>query len=123
MPSVRQHDPGDALWLTDPNREPQRREGPLETHAGARRIAGGTARLVDTQAAALPAACVRTSSALLMLRDRRAVLALLQRLGAEHVRFDPLLPAMLADALAATPILLSAELAFNNTSCALSELP
>ncbi|RKT10427.1 hypothetical protein B0G69_7822 [Paraburkholderia sp. RAU2J] len=72
MPSVRQHDPGDARWLTDPNREPQRREGPLGTHAGARRIAGGTARLVDTQAAALPAACVRTGSALLMLRDRGA---------------------------------------------------
>ncbi|WP_113061978.1 NAD(P)-binding protein [Paraburkholderia tuberum] len=60
-----------ALAL-DPNREPQRREGPLGTHAGASHIAGGTARLVDTQAAALPAACVRTGRALLMLRDRGA---------------------------------------------------
>ncbi|WP_147394024.1 hypothetical protein [Paraburkholderia sp. BL23I1N1] len=65
----------------------------------------------------------RSSAATRVLRGRRAVLALLQRLGAEHVRFDPPLPALLADALAATPTLLSAELAFNNTSCALSELP
>ncbi|WP_132373998.1 hypothetical protein [Paraburkholderia sp. BL9I2N2] len=63
MPSVRQHDPGDALWLTDPNREPQRREGPLETHAGARRIAGGTARLVVLRCGSLRADQQRVADA------------------------------------------------------------
>ncbi|TCK31860.1 hypothetical protein B0G84_8957 [Paraburkholderia sp. BL8N3] len=58
-----------------------------------------------------------------MLRARRAVLASPQRLVAAHVRFDPPLPALLADALAATPTLLGAALAFNNTSCALSNFP
>ncbi|WP_152530724.1 hypothetical protein [Paraburkholderia dilworthii] len=58
-----------------------------------------------------------------LLRARRAVFALPQRLMAAHARFDLPLPALLADALAATPTLLSAALAFSNTSCALSNFP
>ncbi|TCF97538.1 hypothetical protein BZM26_30915 [Paraburkholderia strydomiana] len=98
---------------------------------------GGSARLVDTRAAALPAVYVRTGSALLTLRDRGAWLELqtgssacdtratwppggtcvATAARAEHVRFDPPLPALPADALAAAPTLLSAALAFNHTSC------
>ena len=123
LASVPQHDPGDALWLIDPNREPERRDEPLGVHAGARRLTGGAARLVDTLAAALPAGCVQTGSALRLLRDRgawlelqtgsndgtrvlrarRVVLALPPRVVQERIAFDPPLPALLADALAATP--------------------
>ncbi|PMS33694.1 hypothetical protein C0Z16_03875 [Paraburkholderia rhynchosiae] len=72
MPSVRQHDPGDARWLSTLTANRSGARGRLGRMPGARHIAGGTARLVDTQAAALLAACVRTGSALLMLRDRGA---------------------------------------------------
>jgi monoamine oxidase len=129
LPSAPQYHPGDVLWLTDPNREPERREEPLGLHAGARRVAGGTARLVDALAAALPAGCVRTGSAVRLLRDcgaslelqiessdgtralraRRAIFALPPRLVQERVRFDPPLPAMLADSLAATPTWMAAQ--------------
>jgi len=129
LASVPQHDPGDALWLTDPNREPQRRHEPGGVHAGARRIAGGATRLVEALAAALPSGSVRTGSALRLLRDRgawlelqldgqggagllrarRAVLALPPRLVKERIAFDPPLPAALADALAATPTWMAAQ--------------
>jgi len=129
LSSVPQYAPGDALWLTDPNREPERREEPLGTHAGARRIAGGTARLVDALAAALPAGCVLTGGAVWLVRDcgaslevhiesrdgtralraRRAVFALPPRLVQERIRFDPPLPALLADSLAATPTWMAAQ--------------
>ncbi|RQM44590.1 amine oxidase [Paraburkholderia bannensis] len=121
--SVPQHDPGDALWLTDPNRGPERRSEPGGIHAGARRIAGGTARLLDKLCAALPLDSIRLGHALRLVRDRGAwfdlqlahgeltstlrarqvVLALPPRLVAEHVAFDPPLPAELARMLAATP--------------------
>ncbi|WP_454766041.1 flavin monoamine oxidase family protein [Cupriavidus campinensis] len=121
LASVPQHDSGDALWLTDPNRESERRNEPGGVHAGARRIAGGAARLVDALAATLPAGSVLTGHALRMIRDRgawfelqvghdgrtstlrarRVVLALPPRLVREHVAFDPPLPEPLADMLAA----------------------
>lgn len=131
LASAPQHDPGDALWLTDPNREPERREeAPGGVHAGAQRIEGGAARLVDALAAALPAGSVHTGSALRLLRDRgawlelqieqqdgrtrllrarHAVLALPPRLVHERIAFDPPLPAALADALAATPTWMAAQ--------------
>ena len=52
-------DPGDALWLTDPNRESERRQEPGGVHVCARRITGGAARLVDALAATLPQGCIR----------------------------------------------------------------
>lgn len=129
LASVPQHDPGDALWLTDPNREPERREEPDGVHAGAQRIVGGAARLVEALAAALPAGSVQTGSALRLLRDRGAwlelqlesggrsrllrarhvVLALPPRLVAERIAFDPPLPATLGEALAATPTWMAAQ--------------
>jgi len=127
--SVAQHDPGDALWLTDPNRVPERRDEAGGVHAGARRIGGGAARLVEALAATLPPDCLQVGTALRLLRDRgaylelqlegggrtrllrarRVVLALPPRLVLEHIRFDPPLPAALADALAATPTWMAAQ--------------
>lgn len=115
-----QHDPGDALWLTDPNRAPERRVDPDGVHAGARRIDGGTDRLAAALAAALPAGCVQTGVAIQAVRDRGTVVELQSAVGAvlrarcvvlavpprlvrERMRFDPPLPAAVVDALAATP--------------------
>ncbi|MDF1484074.1 FAD-dependent oxidoreductase [Ramlibacter sp. H39-3-26] len=133
LASAPQHDPGDALWLTDPNREPERREETGGVHAGAYRIKGGAARLVEALAATLPAGSVHPGSALRLLRDRgawlelqleegqeggrrmrllrarHAVLALPPRLVLERIAFDPPLPAALVDALAATPTWMAAQ--------------
>lgn len=121
-----QHDPGDALWFTDPNREPERRVEPDGVHAGARCIEGGAARLVEALAAALPDGCVRLGVALRALCDRGAfielllttgrplrarqvVLALPPRLVHERLQFDPPLPAAVWEALAATPTWMAAQ--------------
>ncbi|MDO8776854.1 MAG: FAD-dependent oxidoreductase [Burkholderiaceae bacterium] len=126
LASQPQHDPGDALWLTDPNREPERRIEPGGVHAGARRIEGGAGRLVNALAATLPDGCVRTGIALRALRDRGAfielllttglplrarqvVLALPPRLVHEKLQFDPALPAAVWEALAATPTWMAAQ--------------
>jgi len=122
-----------VLWLSDPDREPQRRDEPGGVHAGARPITGGAARLVDALAATLLPGSVRTGSALRLPRDRgawlelqlelqlegqggkslrrvrRAVLALPPRLVKEHIAFDPPLPAVLADAMAATPTWMASQ--------------
>ncbi|WP_042270730.1 flavin monoamine oxidase family protein [Paraburkholderia heleia] len=128
LESVPQYDPGDALWLTDPNREPERRDEPGGIHAGARRIVGGAGRLVEALAAAVPREHILTGHALRMVRDcgawfelqvvhgervstlraRRVVLALPPRLVHERVAFDPPLPTPLADLLAATPTWMAA---------------
>jgi monoamine oxidase len=126
LASQAQHDPGDALWLIDPNRTPERRSEPGGVHAGARRIEGGAACLVDALAAALPDGCVRTGVALRVLRDcgsfiellptagqpvraRQVVLALPPRLVHEQVQFDPPLPVAASEALAATPTWMAAQ--------------
>lgn len=126
LASQPQHDPGDALWLTDPNREPERRVEPGGVHVGARRIRGGAAQLVQALAAALPAGCVRTGLALQSLRDRGAfiellpstgqpvrarqvVLALPPRLVHEKIQFDPPLPPAVWETLAATPTWMAAQ--------------
>lgn len=126
LASQPQHDPGDALWLVDPNREPERRLEPEGVHAGARRIEGGAARLIDALAAALPLGRVRTGVAVQALRDRGAfidvlpvtgrplrvrqvVLALPPRLVHEKLQFDPPLPTAVWAALAATPTWMAAQ--------------
>lgn len=126
LPSQPQHDPGDALWLTDPNREAERRMEPGGVHVGARRIEGGAARLIDALAAKLPTDCVRLGVALQALRDRGAfiellpdtgpalrarqvVLALPPRLIHEQLQFEPPLPASVWDALAGTPTWMAAQ--------------
>ncbi|PZQ73319.1 MAG: amine oxidase [Variovorax paradoxus] len=122
-----QHDPGDSLWLIDPNRACERRqEAPGAVHAGAHRMAGGTARLVAALADGLPAGALRTGHAVQVVRDRgatiellceggrslrarRVVLALPPRLVAERVRFDPPLPLAVQEALAAVPTWMAAQ--------------
>jgi monoamine oxidase len=126
LTSEHQYDPGDALWLTDPNREPERRLEPGGVHVGARRITGGAARLGDALAASLPPGCIRLGAAVTALRDRGAfiellsetgrplralqvVLALPPRLVLETIRCDPVLPDAVLDALAATPTWMAAQ--------------
>jgi monoamine oxidase len=126
LASQAQHDPGDALWLTDPNREPERRIEPGGVHAGARCVTGGAARLIDALAARLPPGCIRTGVAVQALRDRgecielvthagppvrarQLVLALPPRLVHEKIQFDPPLPAAVWQALATTPTWMSAQ--------------
>jgi len=127
LPTVAQHDPGDSLWLTDPNREPERHDdGPGGVHVGARRIAGGAARLADALAATLPPGCLRLGQAVRVVHDRGAFIELLQdggrplrarhvvlalppRLVQARVRFDPPLPAGISDALEATPTWMAAQ--------------
>ena len=106
---IAQHDPGDALWLTDPNRTAERRSESGGVHAGARRIRGGAASLVDALAATLPPGAVRLNAAVNAVRDggsfieihcasgpslraRQLVLALPPRLVREHIQFTPPLP-------------------------------
>ena len=126
LASQPQHDPGDALWLVDPNREPERRIELEGVHAGARRIEGGAGRLIDALAAALPLGSLRTGVAVQALRDRGAcidvlpvtgrplrarqvVLALPPRLVHEKLQFDPPLPTAVWEALAATPTWMAAH--------------
>ncbi|MET3514613.1 monoamine oxidase [Pseudacidovorax sp. 1753] len=122
LASAPQHDPGDALWLDDPERAPERHDAaPGQVHQGARRIEGGSARLAQTLADALPpqALCLTAAvcevhraeggGVLLQLADgqrlhvAQLVLALPPRLAAERIRFVPALPDAVADALAAVP--------------------
>lgn len=126
LESVAQHDPGDALWLTDPSRAPERRTEAGGVHAGARRIVGGSARLTEALRAALPDGCVITGAALIGLRDRgdsvellraggpplrarRVVLALPPRLVQAGVAFDPPLHGTVEQALKDTPTWMAAQ--------------
>jgi monoamine oxidase len=126
LPSMAQHDPGDALWLTDPNRAPERRLEAGGVHAGARRIVGGAARLVDALAADLPSDAVRVDAVVILLRDRgshieittatgptlrarQVVLALPPRLVHEHIQFQPGLPNTVLQALEDSPTWMAAQ--------------
>jgi len=126
LASQAQYDPGDALWLTDPNREAERRIEAGGVHVGARRIKGGAAQLTQALAAQLPVGCVRTGMAVQALRDRGAyiellpaaghalrarqvVLALPPRLIHEKIQFNPPLPDGVWDALADTPTWMAAQ--------------
>ncbi len=126
LASYTQHDPGNVLWLTDPNREPARRMAPGGVRVGARCVKGGAARLVDALAASLPPGCVRMGVALRALRDKGAfiellpnvgpgwraqqvVLALPPRLVHETIQFEPPLPAAVWEVLAFTPTWMAAQ--------------
>ena len=119
LATLAQHDPGDALWLTDPNRQPERRQEEGGVHAGARRIQGGAARLADALAAELPAGCLQLGKPVRVLRDRgshidvmletgaplrsrQVVLALPPRLVHQRMLLDPPLPAAVWDAMEST---------------------
>lgn len=126
LSSIAQHDPGDALWLADPNRAPERHVQAGGVHAGARRIQGGAAGLVDALASALPPDTVRLDAAVTTLRDhgshleittatgpalkaRQVVLAVPPRLVQEHILFAPVLPDPVLQALADSPTWMAAQ--------------
>jgi monoamine oxidase len=126
LPGMPQHDPGDALWLSDPNRAPERHSAAGGVHAGSRRIQGGAARLVDALAATLPPDTVRmgapvkslhdcgnhiemTSTSGPALRARQVVLALPPRLVREHIQFQPSLPQAVLQALEDSPTWMAAQ--------------
>jgi monoamine oxidase len=126
LSGIAQHDPGDALWLSDPNRAPERRIETGGVHAGARRIQGGAARLVDALASALPPDTVRLDAAVRSVRDRggfieittasgpalrarQVVLALPPRLLREQLLFAPALPDTVLQALDDSPTWMAAQ--------------
>jgi monoamine oxidase len=126
LASHAQHDPGDALWLTDPNRAPERRTEPGGVHVGARRIEGGAGRLIDALAATLPPGSIRYGVVLKTLRDkgtfiellpdtghplraRQVVLALPPRLVHELIQIQPALPESVTQAMSATPTWMAAQ--------------
>lgn len=126
LPGMAQHDPGDALWLTDPNRTAERRVDADGVHAGALRIQGGAASLVRALAASLPAGAVRLHTAVSALRDcgsfvdircasgaalraRHLVLALPPRLVRQQIQFSPALPDALLQAMDAAPTWMAAQ--------------
>lgn len=128
LDSFEQHDRGTVLSLADP--EKPATEAQLESvHSGARRISGGMAALTEAIAAPLPAGSVRLEHVLhrvtcredhvelqfghasdtVVVRARRAVLAIPPRLIAEQVSFDPQLTGERRAALAATPTWMAAR--------------
>lgn len=126
--SFAQHDQGEALQLSDPNRAPEvlASDG---VHGAARRIEGGAQRLIEALAEALQPGVLRLDMRLqsvtrdadgvslvfqhqgseVAVRARHVVLALPPRLAAEHLRFSPALDALLMDALTATPTWMAAQ--------------
>jgi len=123
-----QYDPGSALLLSDPEEPPATRATP-RLHAGAQRLKGGMASLVEGIAAAIPNEALRLGYVLREARDRgdhiellfdtggevvtvaarRVVLAVPPRLLAEQVRFTPTLPGADQAAMRATPTWMAAQ--------------
>jgi monoamine oxidase len=117
-----QHDPGSALLLADPEEPPTARATP-RLHAGAQRLKGGMASLVESLADAIPLEALHLDRVLREARDcgdhiellfeeggeevkvaaRQVVLAVPPRLLAEHVRFTPALASSDQAAMSATP--------------------
>lgn len=117
-----QHDNGEILSLTDPNKQPEALTVD-SVHGGAHRLAGGMGALVAALAQRLVPQTIHLQHELSAVEDkgdhvelhlrhagtdvivaaRRVVLALPPRLLAEHVRFTPALDAPLLQAMRATP--------------------
>lgn len=116
-----QHDNGEILSLTDPNKQPEALTVD-NVHGGAHRLAGGMGALAATLVQRLAPETIHLQHELTALEDkrdrielrfrhadseviveaRRVVLALPPRLLAEHVRFTPTLDASLLQAMRAT---------------------
>jgi monoamine oxidase len=106
--SIPQHEDGTTLRLLDPDGRPERIDS-NNVHAGARRLEGGMASLIDALAAELPPDLTHLGHILTQVTDRgdhvvlefvagddvvafetrHVVLALPPRLLEEHVRFEP----------------------------------
>lgn len=116
-----QHDNGEILSLTDPNKPPEALTVD-SVHGGAHRLAGGMGALASALAQRLGPGAIHLQHELTALEDkgdhvelrfrhadgevivaaRRVVLALPPRLLAEHVRFAPALDASLLQVMHAT---------------------
>jgi monoamine oxidase len=123
-----QHDTGTLLHLRECDKTPERIES-QQVHNGARRVAGGMARLIDALAAELPRERVHLGHVLAAARDRgdhialefrvadrmieiaarRVVLAIPPRLVQEHVRFLPALDETIQQALRMTATWMAAQ--------------
>ena len=123
-----QYDPGSALLLSDPEEPPATRATP-RLHAGAQRLKGGMASLVESLAAAIPQEALCLGNVLREIRDRgdhiellfdaggemvtvaarRVVLAVPPRLLAEQAQFTPALPGADLAAMSATPTWMAAQ--------------
>jgi monoamine oxidase len=122
------YDPGSALLLSDPEEPPATRTTP-RLHAGAQRLKGGMASLVESLAATIPQKALHLGRVLRDVTDRgdhvellfdaggevvtvaarRVVLAVPPRLLAEQVRFMPALPSADQAAMSATPTWMAAQ--------------
>ncbi|MFG1285027.1 flavin monoamine oxidase family protein [Xanthobacter autotrophicus] len=122
-----QHDEGAVLHLTEADKAPQ--GFAQQVHGGARRIAGGMARMVATLADGLDedeirlghvlqkvedkgdhvVLTFRVDDAFLTVEARHVVIALPPRLVAETVRFSPDLDSATRDAMGAAPTWMAAQ--------------
>lgn len=128
LANFQQHDQGTALLLADGEEKPETRSTP-RLHAGARRLEGGMASLIEALAATIPAETIYLGAALRTAIDRgdhvelefeiggerrsvvarRVVLAIPPRLVEEHLLFEPPLDRATNDALRATPTWMASQ--------------
>ncbi len=128
LASLPQHDDGSLLHLTDADKAPERMDGKM-LHAGARRLQGGMARLVDALAAGLPPEHVHFNHVLTDVGDRgdhvmltfaagddtieisarHVVLAAPPRLLQQQVRFEPELDEATRDAMRSAETWMAAQ--------------
>jgi len=121
LASFPQHDSGTILKLEDPNKPAEPAEM-NSVHGGARRIVGGSVKLVEALAASLPEGSIEFGSQLVSVIDRghhvelgfrrngaeftidarRVVIALPPRLIAQDISFEPPLTGALQQSLADT---------------------
>jgi monoamine oxidase len=128
LASFDQHDPGTALLLAEADKKPETRSTP-RLHAGAKRLVGGMASLIEALARDLPPGSIELGWTLRAIADRgdhvelrfeaagesrsvlarRAALAIPPRLLEQNVRFDPPLDATTREAMRATPTWMAAQ--------------
>ena len=128
LPSIPQQDDGSLLHLNDADKAPERIDGKT-LHAGARRLQGGMAQLVDTLKAGLPPELFHFNHVLTNVGDRgdhvvltfvagddtfevqarHVVLAAPPRLLEQQVRFEPQLDEATREAMRSTETWMAAQ--------------
>jgi monoamine oxidase len=128
LDSIPQHDDGSLLHLNDADKAPERIDGKM-LHAGARRLPGGMAQLIDTLAAGLSPELVQFNHVLtdisdrgdhvvlrfvagddmIEVRARHVALADPPRLLEQQVRFEPELDEATRDAMRGTETWMAAQ--------------
>ena len=128
LASIAQHDDGSLLHLSDPDKAPERIDG-NKLHAGARRLPGGMAQLIEALTAAFPPQLSHFNHALTEVSDRgdhvaltfaagddmievaarHVVLAVPPRLLEQQVRFEPELDETTREAMRGTETWMAAQ--------------